>query len=179
MVCDGPHFFRFFPLHYPTKWYNLADPQSVGVPITLQAWMRKMLAERVTVSVEYPSHRFDPEDFVHFIETRQFTKAWKDLKLSVDELLDLQLMLMADPKCGFVIPGTNGLRKVRYAPKGWRKSKRDALRVCYAFLEEYQVLVLAIVYSKNVKDDLSVEQRRLIRDYIARQKLALSLGVYS
>ena len=49
-----------------------------------------------------------------FIEVPLFTKRWKEIGLSDDELLALQIMLLKDPESGPVMEGTGGFRKVRF-----------------------------------------------------------------
>ena len=52
-----------------------------------------------------------------FIETRLFTKLVVDY-LSDEEYAALQLALMRDPEAGPVIPGSGGVRKLRWAAAG-------------------------------------------------------------
>lgn len=80
-------------------------------------------------SVVYPGHVLDPEDLLTFFELKWFTRDWDGLGLreSDDELCALQLMIMCDPAGYPVIPGTHGLRKLRFAPSTWNKGKRGAL----------------------------------------------------
>lgn len=42
-----------------------------------------------------------------FIETAPFTKKWKHLGLTDDDLIVLQNLLLKDPKIGDVIPGAS------------------------------------------------------------------------
>ena len=57
-----------------------------------------------------------------FIESPRFHRRWFDLGFTEDELLELQLNLLENPKMGSVIQGTGGLRKVRFAFRGRGKS---------------------------------------------------------
>jgi len=77
----------------------------------------------------YPEHVFNPMDFVEFVELGEFTKAWSELKLTVDDLFVLQTVIMCDPAGGPVVSGTGGLRKLRFAPPGWKVGKRGVLRI--------------------------------------------------
>lgn len=63
-----------------------------------------------------------------FIETPIFTKEVQTL-LEDDEYKSLQIALLLRPEQGSIIPGSSGLRKVRWAIKG--KGKRGGLRVIY------------------------------------------------
>ena len=70
---------------------------------------------------------------------------------------------MLSPKGAPVVQGTGGLRKLRFSPARWRQGKRGALRVCYAYFEDLKIVLLALVYPKNEKDDLSAAEREAIR----------------
>jgi mRNA-degrading endonuclease RelE of RelBE toxin-antitoxin system len=59
-----------------------------------------------------------------FIETRLFTKLVTD-----EEYGALQESLMKDPNAGPVIPGSGGVRKIRWAAQG--RGKRGGYRVIY------------------------------------------------
>ena len=63
-----------------------------------------------------------------FIETKLFTRLIDDL-LSDDELGELQGFLMEHPQTGDVVPGSGGVRKLRWAVRG--RGKRGGLRVIY------------------------------------------------
>jgi len=60
-----------------------------------------------------------------FIETPVFTKDVQTL-LSDEEYRGLQLALLVRPEQGNVIPGSGGLRKIRWRVKG--KGKRGGIR---------------------------------------------------
>lgn len=63
-----------------------------------------------------------------FIETPIFTKLVIEL-LSDDSYAELQQMLLLRPDAGDVIPGSGGLRKVRWRIAG--QGKRGGLRIIY------------------------------------------------
>ena len=48
-----------------------------------------------------------------FIEVPIFTKKWKELGFTDENLRELQKVLLDDPKAGDAIQGTGGLRKIR------------------------------------------------------------------
>ncbi len=97
-----------------------------------------------------------PEDLLDFIELVPFSRRWKKLGLGdEDDLLALQLLIMANPRSAPVIEGTHGLRKLRFAPPGWRVGKRGATRVLYVYLEAFGVVLLCLVYGKGEADDIS------------------------
>jgi hypothetical protein len=64
-----------------------------------------------------------------FIETKLFTKLVQKY-LSDDEYWELQSLLMKQPQVGKVIPGTGGVRKLRWRMPG--KGKRGGYRILYS-----------------------------------------------
>lgn len=63
-----------------------------------------------------------------FIETKLFTKLVNE-HLSDEEYARLQEVLIRDPETGDLIPGSGGIRKVRWGVKG--RGKRGGIRVIY------------------------------------------------
>ena len=109
----------------------------------------------------YPQDAFRPEDLLDFIELPAFTKRWKALGLDDEnDLLGLQLLIMAAPKKAKPIKGASGLRKMRFAPARWKTGKRGATRVLYVYFEEYGVVLLCLIYGKNEMDDIADAVKR-------------------
>jgi hypothetical protein len=73
----------------------------------------------------------------------------------------LQLALVARPDVGKVIPGTGGLRKLRWAVGG--RGKRGGARVIYFSHPARQQLLMLFVFAKNEADDLTMAQKRALR----------------
>ncbi len=69
------------------------------------------------------------------------------------------------PSAGAVIPGTDGLRKVRWSRAGM--GKREGARVIYFVRNREDEIVLLLVYSKAKFDNLSA-------DFLYRLKEALN-----
>jgi mRNA-degrading endonuclease RelE of RelBE toxin-antitoxin system len=63
-----------------------------------------------------------------FIETRLFTRLVQEY-LNDDEYRELQKALMDNPETGNVIPGSGGVRKLRWRAPG--RGKRGGYRVIY------------------------------------------------
>lgn len=126
----------------------------------------------------YNPATFQPEDLLTFIEMRGFRDDWKRMGLNDDDLSVLQFAIMAAPRDAPVVPGTDGLRKLRFAPARWGKGKRGAARVGYVFFEEFGLVLLVIAYAKNEQDNLSADDKRIIRDMIRREREALKRRHY-
>ena len=96
-----------------------------------------------------------------FKETSWFTKKWYDLGFTNMDLVELQNVLLEDPKIGDVIQGTGGLRKIRIPLRG--KGKRGGGRVIYVDIDVKETIHLIDVYVKNRKEDLSPEEKKALR----------------
>ncbi|HEY0153192.1 MAG TPA: hypothetical protein VGB92_14400 [Longimicrobium sp.] len=101
-----------------------------------------------------------------FVEARAFSHRRAD-HLSDSEFRALQTALLIDPERGVVIPGTGGLRKLRWSGSG--RGRRGGLRVIYFLLESGDLVLLLLLYPKNQQDDLTPEQTRILRDLIAAE----------
>lgn len=98
-----------------------------------------------------------------FIETPVFTKD-AQVWLPDDEYGALQTHLAAYPLSGPVIPGTGGLRKLRWKVGG--KGKRGGVRVIYYPLLTASRIWLILIYRKSLKDDLTPSEKRLLKGMI-------------
>jgi hypothetical protein len=97
---------------------------------------------------------------VWFLELRSFSATWSELRLTAEDLLRLQDAILADPRQHPVIPGTGGLRKMRFAPPSLKTGKRGALRVCFASFERFSAIVLVLAFRKNESENLSAADKK-------------------
>lgn len=95
-----------------------------------------------------------------FIETDIFTQDVKEL-LDDDEYRIFQVFLAVQPDRGALIPGTGGLRKVRWTAQG--KGKRGGGRVIYFHHVIRTEIRLLLIYRKGIKDDLSPQEKAILR----------------
>jgi hypothetical protein len=68
--------------------------------------------------------------------------------------------LAADPKCGVVVPGGGGIRKVRFGFGS--RGKSGGARIIYLFGGEDLPIFALAVFAKNEKADLSVAERNAL-----------------
>lgn len=122
----------------------------------------------------YRTYFLTPEDFVRFVEIGSFSRHWKQLGLDDDDLLVLQMGIMAAPRKGAVVKGTGGLRKLRYRREGLEEGKSGGVRVYYAFLDEFSIVLLMAAYAKSRKEDLSVVDRESLAKALIRVEKILS-----
>lgn len=105
---------------------------------------------------------------VVIVETRGFTARISDL-LRDEDYRFLQLELVRNPEVGRVIPGTGGLRKLRWAASG--RGKRGGARVIYFWHAKSQHLLMLFVFPKNERSDLTAAQRRALRKTVEMEYL--------
>ena len=97
--------------------------------------------------------------------------------LGDDEQHELENILLENPRKGVVIEGLAGIRKLRIKLEGRGKSgggrviyldvlekeKSGGGRVIYLDVLEKEKIYLLFAYPKNIQEDLTSEQRRLLR----------------
>ena len=103
---------------------------------------------------------------MEFIETILFQKAWKRL-LDDDQLRQLQTALMYRPDMGAVIPGSGGLRKLRWVTAG--KGKKGGLRVIYYWVTDDHKIVLLYAYSKAKQENLTLQELKFLKILIEEE----------
>ncbi|WP_042282308.1 hypothetical protein [Candidatus Protochlamydia sp. R18] len=90
--------------------------------------------------------------------SRYLDELIKQGRLSISDFDDFEWKLIKNPQEGDVIPGLSGLRKTRL--KSMNKGKRGGSRVDYLDIPEKGKLYLIVLYPKNVKEDLSAEEKK-------------------
>lgn len=100
-----------------------------------------------------------------FIELPAFSR-WRSQYLDDDGLRQLQAMLLDNPLAGSVIPGTGGLRKVRFADVRRNKGKRGGLRVIYYWWLGQRQFWLFTLYDKDEMSDLTPDQRATLKSLL-------------
>jgi hypothetical protein len=94
------------------------------------------------------------------VETPIFTRQISEL-LSVESYRRLQNELVEDPTRGKTIPGSGGLRKLRWGLTG--RGKRGGARIIYYWIRERHWLLMLLAYPKGIQDDLTAAQKRTLR----------------
>lgn len=78
---------------------------------------------------------------------------------------DLKGFLARNPTAGAIMPGTNGVRKLRWARQGSGKS--GGVRVVYYFYNESIPLFLLNIFGKNEKANLSQAERNKLAKLVS------------
>ena len=98
-----------------------------------------------------------------FVEAPLFTKLVGEY-LADREYAALQQALSENPELGDVIPGSGGVRKVRWGTRG--RGKRGGVRVVYFVRKDPGVIWMLTIYAKNVAESVPVQLLRRIRKEI-------------
>lgn len=98
-----------------------------------------------------------------FIETKLFTRLVQRY-LSDSEYQELQAFLISNPQAGDIIPGSGGLRKVRWRARG--RGKRGGYRIIYYAKLAQGIMWMLTIYPKNVTENIAAHILRQIRKEI-------------
>ena len=102
-------------------------------------------------------------------ETPTFTQQAVKL-FDEEEKQELITFLAENPLAGDVIPGTGGVRKLRFAVTG--KGKCGGARVIYYYLDGSLPLYALLAYPKNAKSDMTPDEKRAVTALVTALKTA-------
>ena len=94
---------------------------------------------------------------------RQADKIWNE-----EERSGLVDYLARNPEAGEIIPGTGGVRKLRWGRTG--TGKRGGSRVIYFFHSAGLPLYLLLAYAKAQATDMTSDEKRLVTAFAASLK---------
>jgi hypothetical protein len=98
---------------------------------------------------------------IEFIEAPLFSKLVYNY-LNENEYAALQWTLVARPIAGDVIPGSGGLRKIRWTARD--RDKRGGTRIIYYYLQKNKEIWLIAIYAKNEVENIPVKTLKLIKE---------------
>ncbi len=104
---------------------------------------------------------------ITFIETKLFTKLVVTY-LPDDSYRQLQAALASDPEAGPLIPGSGGLRKIRWGIAG--RGKRGEPRIIYYARITQDEIWLLTLYPKNVAETIPPHVLRQIKQELDDEK---------
>ncbi len=97
------------------------------------------------------------------VETSVFTRRVQAL-LPDDDYRQLQVALAHRPQAGAVIPGSGGLRKIRWSTH--ERGKRGGVRVIYYWAVKQERVLMLMIYGKNERTDLTADQLKTLRQIV-------------
>jgi mRNA-degrading endonuclease RelE of RelBE toxin-antitoxin system len=100
---------------------------------------------------------------MEFIETSLFTKLVQQY-LDDDVYHELQLYLLNYPESGDVVPGSGGVRKIRWGAKS--KGKRGGVRVIYFWKTLHNEIWLLTIYAKGQRETIPAHILKQIAEEI-------------
>jgi len=107
----------------------------------------------------------------HFVEASAFSSIREDY-LDDDGMWQLQTALSDNPESGDLIPGTGGVRKLRWRDARRGKGKRGGLRVIYyCFLSDEEIWLLTL-YDKNQAVDLTKSAKEQLKRTFESERAA-------
>jgi phage-related protein len=109
-------------------------------------------------------------------ETAHFIKVASALWSSSAELEAFKDFIAIHPLAGDPIPGTGGLRKVRWTRAGL--GKRGGVRVIYYFYDVSAPLYLLHAYAKAKQEDLTPDEKKSLARLVKALKARLRARQY-
>ena len=102
-----------------------------------------------------------------FIETPLFRRM-SERFLDDDEYGKLQHELNEHPESGAVVPGSGGVRKMRWATEG--RGKQGGLRVIYYLRRTRDEIWMLTIYGKNVRENVPAHVLKQMKEAIEDAK---------
>jgi len=103
---------------------------------------------------------------MRIIETPIFTRRLVNI-MNDEEYRDLQNWLVSKPDAGKIIPGSGGLRKLRWGGSG--RGKRGGSRIIYYWYSPEEVILMLLIYKKKEQDDLTFEQLKNLKTLVEKE----------
>lgn len=104
-----------------------------------------------------------------FVEAKIFTSELA-LTKSVGLIENIQSLILEEPERGDLIQGTGGVRKLRAPDPSRGKGKRGGYRILYLDLPDRGHTHLLFLFDKGSADDISIEEKRIIKDLVDQIK---------
>ena len=93
------------------------------------------------------------------VETVSYLKAVEDI-WDEETQIDFKNYISLHPDKGNIIPGTGGIRKIRWQGSG--HGKRGGTRVIYYVYNDKNPIYLLFAYPKNTQENLSAKEKKIL-----------------
>ncbi|UVC07572.1 hypothetical protein IHQ71_20560 [Rhizobium sp. TH2] len=97
---------------------------------------------------------------MNIIRTQRYIKDLKRMGVSELEWSALEEAIAINPEAGDLIPGLEGLRKIRFAMRN--RGKRGGGRAIYYLMMSDEMVLMITAYAKSEREDLSPDQKKAI-----------------
>ena len=101
------------------------------------------------------------------VETTPYQRAVEKF-WDVETQIEFKTYIGLNPCSGDLIPGTGGIRKIRWQGSG--RGKRGGVRVIYYVYDDSRPIYLLYAYPENVQVDLSEDEKRAFRSIVEEMK---------
>jgi len=98
-----------------------------------------------------------------FIETKLFSRLLSEY-LTDEQYAELQATLVESPERGALVPGSGGVRKLRWSQPG--RGKRGGVRVIYYARTHEGLIWMLTIYAKNEEQNIPAHLLRKIKEEI-------------
>jgi hypothetical protein len=106
---------------------------------------------------------------VVYIESGAFTSRLHRLAgaAALEVLSSIQADLIKDPARGDMVQGLGGIRKARCSNPARGKGKRGGFRYLFLYIENRNQIHLLYLLDKDEQEDLSADERRVLRAWVS------------
>jgi hypothetical protein len=101
-----------------------------------------------------------------FVETTRFTRQICELVTDAS-YAKLQTWVASNPRVGDLMPGSGGLRKLRWKRAGG--GKRGGIRIIYFWCVSDDVILMLLAFAKSEQEDLTREQLKLLKKVVEQE----------
>ena len=105
---------------------------------------------------------FERSQWPRILQLPSFARSWDKLGLDHLALIELEIEILRDPMGYPVMKHTGGLRKARFVSSEEARGKSGAYRIGYFAYPDVGLIVLAILWGKNEKSNLSSAECKVI-----------------
>ena len=103
---------------------------------------------------------------VRIVRTKRYSRDLRAMGASAKDIDELERQIASHPQAGDVIPGLDGIRKLRF--RLGHRGKRGGGRAVYFLMLDDDTAIMLFAYAKNEREDLTQQQKeaalRLIKE---------------
>lgn len=131
--------------------------------------------DRERRTLYYPKDSYDPKELLTFIQLAPYTEAFIRFQLTDDEQRLVETLIMVDPTRSAIITETGGIR-VRQFSTTENEDRSLNLSAFYAYFPEQTTVVLIGLFQTDVICDMSMPERRELRQLFEEAQQTLPPG---